>query len=307
MLEFRTDQLILIMLRRIKNIVKFTIRDLTYCHIDSQVLTLEKINYWTERLKPWPAIFSPQYTRRIEIYPNTFMRVGLVDYLHRSVAIDGVWDKKVFQVLTTRLREGHTFYDVGANTGYFSLIASRLVGDSGRVVAFEPSLRALSQLTNNVIDNDLRNVIVLSIAAGPQDRLAELLKSSEGNTGMTTLCDHLGYRNVEHVPVFQIDKITDSLGLSPSFVKIDIEGYEFEALKGMAKTLANHHPLVLMEVSRQWLAKQGLTPLDIYHFMRDFSYTAFAVKLGTDISFVSLDQADFSNLEDQEEILFLPS
>lgn len=294
------------MLRRLKNIAKFTIRDMIYCHIDSQDLTLKKINYWTERMKPWPAIFSPQYTRTIEIYANTFMRVGLIDYLHRCVAVDGVWDKKVLQVLTTKLREGHTFYDVGANTGYFSLIASRLVGDSGRVIAFEPSLRALNQLTNNVIENDLRNVVLLSIAAGPQDRLAELLKSSEGNTGMTTFCDHLGYRNVEHVPVFQIDKITKSLGLSPSFVKIDVEGYEFEALKGMAKTLANHHPLVLMEVSREWLGKQGLTPLDIYHFMRDFYYTAFAIKLGTGISFIPLDQTDFSNLEDQEEILFCP-
>ena len=73
------------------------------------------------------------------------------------------------------------------------------------------------------------NILLLSIAAGPQDKRAELLQSSEGNIGMTTLCDHLGYRNVEHVPVFQIDKITESLGLSPNMVKIDVEGYELEA------------------------------------------------------------------------------
>jgi hypothetical protein len=86
----------------------------------------------------------------------------------------------------------------------------------------------------------------------------------------------------------------------------DRDGLIRVSLKGMAKTLANHHPLVLMEVSREWLGKQGLTPLDIYHFMRDFYYTAFAVKLGTGISFIPLDQTDFSNLEDQEEILFCP-
>ena len=295
------------MLRRIKNIAKFTIRDFIYCHIDSQKLTLEKINFWTNRMKQWPAIFSPKYTRKIEIYPNTFMQIGLVDYLHRCVAIDGVWDEKVLHVLTTRLREGHTFYDVGANTGYFSLIASRLVGDSGRVVSFEPSLRALSQLTGNIIDNKLVNILLLSIAAGPQDKLAELLQSSEGNIGMTTLCDHLGYRNVEHVPVFQIDKITESLGLSPSMVKIDVEGYEFEALKGMAKTLVNHRPVVLMEVSRQWLAKQGEAPVDIYNFMQDHGYNAFAVRLDNGINMVPLAQNDFTNLKDQEEILFSPS
>jgi hypothetical protein len=82
-------------LRRIKNIAKFTIRDFIYCHIDSQKLTLEKINFWTKQMKQWPAIFSPKYTRRIEIYPNTFMQIGLVDYLHRCVVIDGVWDEKV--------------------------------------------------------------------------------------------------------------------------------------------------------------------------------------------------------------------
>jgi FkbM family methyltransferase len=294
-------------LRRIKNIAKFTIRDFIYCHIDSQKLTLEKINFWTKQMKQWPAIFSPKYTRRIEIYPNMFMQIGLIDYLHRCVAIDGVWDEKVLHVLTTRLREGHTFYDVGANTGYFSLIASRLVGDSGRVVSFEPSLRALSQLTGNIVDNKLVNILLLSIAAGPQDKLAELLQSSEGNIGMTTLCDHLGYRNVEHVPVFQIDKITESLGLSPSMVKIDVEGYEFEALKGMAKTLVNHRPVVLMEVSRQWLAKQGEAPVDIYNFMQGHGYNAFAVRLDNGINIVPLAHNDFTSLKDQEEILFSPS
>ena len=124
---------------------------------------------------------------------------------------------------------------------------------------------------------------------------------------MTTLCDHLGYRNVEHVPVFQIDKITESLGLSPNMVKIDVEGYEFEALKGMTKTLVKHRPLVLMEVSRQWLAKQGETPADIYNFMQDLGYNAFSVRLDNGINIAPLVQNDFTNLKDQEELLFLPS
>ena len=135
------------MLRRLKNFAKFAIRNLVYHHIDNQSLTHEKVDFWVKQFKQWPVIFSPEYTRKVEICANTFMRVGLVDYLQRCVAINGVWDEKVLQVLTTWLREGDTFYDVGANVGYFSLIASRLVADSGRVVAFEPSLRALCQLT----------------------------------------------------------------------------------------------------------------------------------------------------------------
>jgi Protein-L-isoaspartate(D-aspartate) O-methyltransferase (PCMT) len=95
---------------------------------------------------------------------GTRLEVDASDIVGSYIAYFGVWEPNLTSWLEGRLRPGDVFVDVGANVGYFTVLASRLVGESGRVVAIEPSPLANTVLRRNVSDNGGENVRVENVA-----------------------------------------------------------------------------------------------------------------------------------------------
>ncbi|MBC7921462.1 MAG: FkbM family methyltransferase [Ferruginibacter sp.] len=148
------------------------------------------------------------------------------------------------------LREGQTVLDLGANVGYYSVLASRLVGTKGRVVSFEPSVRNLSLLYRHLRANQAENVMVIPAACSDTHQLALFASGDTYATG------HLveGQENaasriqVTAVPCLTVDEVVERLDLSPDVMKIDVEGAELDVLKGAAKTLADCQPAIFLSV-----------------------------------------------------------
>jgi FkbM family methyltransferase len=184
------------------------------------------------------------------------MTVDTSDMMGRVLATSGVWEPHVTAVVRSLLSTGDVSVDVGAHIGYHTLLASRLVGPSGRVYAFEPSVTAYAALRANVSLNAAANVTTLRMAAGASDGRALLVEPPPGNTGeasvrMIVSDGHFaGPPEPEEVAVRSVASVVgpqDARRLR--LVKIDVEGFEPEVLRGVAGLFAEgHSPALVVEV-----------------------------------------------------------
>jgi FkbM family methyltransferase len=156
----------------------------------------------------------------------------------------------VQQALAGVLHSGGVFYDIGANVGFFSVIASRLVGASGRVVAFEPVPRNLAYVRLNCRINRCSNVRVVEAAVS--DRSGEgtlMLARFAGGAALSVAGPPPDFLREMRVTTVALDDwLAAQGGPRPDVVKIDVEGAELQALQGMRRILAELRPRILLEV-----------------------------------------------------------
>jgi FkbM family methyltransferase len=157
------------------------------------------------------------------------------------------------EVLLKRiLRPGSSFVDIGANVGYYTRLASRLVGPGGRVVAFEPLLAALALLRLNTAE--LENTDVHAVALSDFVGEATFAIRKHGDTSsLRTASD--GSREIR-VEVTTADCMLRDLP-AISLIKIDVEGFELEVLRGAEETIRQHRPVVYFECLPEFLESRG--------------------------------------------------
>lgn len=147
----------------------------------------------------------------------------------------GTYEKAIQDVFLAYVKPGFIVYDIGANAGFYTLLASRLVGASGRVHAFEPLPENLSYLRRHVEINRLSNVRVAGAAVSSAVGEMRFSRAAESSQGRLTADGE-----------FAVQTVTlDSLP-PPDFIKMDIEGAELDALRGGAATLKRHAPVVVL-------------------------------------------------------------
>jgi FkbM family methyltransferase len=161
----------------------------------------------------------------------------------------GTTEPDLQQRLSELLRPGAVFYDVGANVGFFSAIAARLVGREGRLVAIEPSPPTAERLRRNMELNGFDHVTVVEAAASARPGRAAfsvqpLHRSAGSRLSAISRPPHASETTVETVT---IDQLIDDGMPPPDVIKLDIEGAEVDALAGMVTTLRRARPTVLCE------------------------------------------------------------
>jgi FkbM family methyltransferase len=151
------------------------------------------------------------------------------------------------------LPRGGTFVDVGANWGYFTLVAAHAVGPNGRVLALEPDPRMAAELRGNVARNGIAHVTVLEAAAseGAGEAVLAGYAEADRNRGVSSLVAvPAGDAPSFAVRTARLDALMDEHGIARAdLVKIDVEGAEELVLRGMARGLAEgRYGRVLMEL-----------------------------------------------------------
>jgi FkbM family methyltransferase len=157
----------------------------------------------------------------------------------------GTAERDMQDFLAAHLRAGDVVFDLGANVGFFTLVAAALVGPSGRVVAYEPLPTNAVALRRNVGLNELANVEVVEAAVSAAVGTAELDPNGSDQEG--SLVVHRGSATIS-VPTVSVDAEADRLAVAPTLVKIDVEGAEGDVLTGMMRTLGTARPIVVCEV-----------------------------------------------------------
>lgn len=146
--------------------------------------------------------------------------------------------QRVFQRL---VREGSVVYDIGANVGFYTVLASKLAGRSGRVYAFEPVPRNCRFLRKHVEMNRAANVSVIEMAVSSTN--GEAAFDSSGSHAM----GHLDTRGTLKVRTISVDSfVFDQAMPAPAVIKIDVEGAEVDVLTGSRETLRRHRPCILL-------------------------------------------------------------
>ncbi|MBO4207724.1 FkbM family methyltransferase [Micromonospora echinofusca] len=197
----------------------------------------------------------------------TFPELTTTDVIQRYLYLFGTWEPHLTAWIRRRLTPGDTFIDVGANIGYYSLLAARLVGPTGRVVAVEPSPHFTQILATAAHANRLDNIRIVRAAASDVTDRITFYTPSTANLGNTTQVQPRG----SAVAAFQAEasplpNLTTATELAQArIIKIDAEGAEAAVIRGLAPSIDQLHPSVelVIEVTPRLLAKQGLTPTDV--------------------------------------------
>ena len=193
------------------------------------------------------------------------------DYVARGVMYSGTWEPEETTLLRSVTPSGGTFIDVGANIGYFSLLASRWVGPNGLVFALEPVTSTYSRLRRNIALNHAANVQALQLGASSRESTsaAIALESDAGHSHLVR--DGAAVGRHETISLTTIDALVERLGIARvDVLKIDVEGADFEVVRGAATTLSRFKPHVLMEVAL--IERFGTTLLDVQHFFDEIGY-----------------------------------
>jgi FkbM family methyltransferase len=198
-----------------------------------------------------------------------------IDPRFDSHFLEKVYESKVQELLAAHLKPGDCFFDVGANIGFISLLAAQLVGQSGKVVAFEPEPRNARVISANAEKNDLPQLHLVEAAAWSSSGPLEFGRANEASSNVDGQVIAISARNPDRIQVKGIaldDFVFRGGGAPPNFLKIDVEGAEFEVLKGAAEIIKSVRPLVLCEIHYpadvakidEWLIEKGyqLRPLD---------------------------------------------
>jgi FkbM family methyltransferase len=164
--------------------------------------------------------------------------------------IRGVLEPGVQEALRRYVRPGAVVYDVGANIGFFSLLAARLTGPDGRVEAFEPVPASAAAARANATLNDLAGITVHEAAVGDRDGVEVLLVTGERSwSHLAALGWHPRTERQISVRLLALDEEISRGALPPpDVVKIDVEGSETAVLHGLAKTLGSRDVTVICEL-----------------------------------------------------------
>ncbi|HVM32248.1 MAG TPA: FkbM family methyltransferase [bacterium] len=188
--------------------------------------------------------------------------------------------REIYEPLETRLllenlEKGQTFVDIGANIGYYTLLAARQVGPQGRVLAFEPDPDNFKLLQKNVETNGYGNVALFNQALCDRPGEAKLFLNPR-NRGDHRIYDSGDGRAFVRVPQIRLDDCLKAFKSPPHFIKMDIQGAEAGALAGMAQTLAASGRLILVaEFGPENLRRFGADP---DRFLKDLSGLGFRIR-----------------------------
>lgn len=185
------------------------------------------------------------------------------------------------------LKPGMSVVDIGANIGLYSILASKLIGDTGMVWAFEPASDVYQMMQQNLSLNNVQNVKIFKHALASQDdQKLNLMCEDDLPDGhrftSTQAVDQIEavseINTVESVMACTLDKvIRDLKNPKIDFIKIDVEGYEYDILKGMRETLLqNENVLVLFESSEKLLERAGASQNELNKYMQELGFTLHA-------------------------------
>jgi len=170
------------------------------------------------------------------------------------------------------LKEGMIVADVGASTGYYTLLASKIVGSTGSVLSFEPEPHRFRELVDNVRINKCNNVKPFKLAVSDKEGETEFEQVNALGSG----CVVKAKKNAKKRTRVKTTTL-DSFKIGVDLVKIDVEGAELEVLKGMKKILAKGKVKIICEVHPKKPSSLGYSTKEIEDLLRQYNYDVYLI------------------------------
>jgi len=197
------------------------------------------------------AIFSVGYRAKYSNveHPSIIKVVGIKMKLPesnngilRDLLLNGCREPYVSRAYTNLINEGDVVFELGANIGYYALQAANLVGKTGLVYAIEPVPQNVQALRENIELNGFSNIEVYEIAIGERDEKSKIMISEKGNLcTMESVNAHRTFISSTEIETMSLDSFVKGRRV-PDFLRMDVEGYEYNIIKGMPELLRLGHP-----------------------------------------------------------------
>lgn len=201
------------------------------------------------------------------------------------------FEPDMVKLFRTVASHSEVIMDIGANIGCTALLFGEL---SRQVYAFEPSQTTFAFLEQNILKSGLKNIFPQNIGLGAEPGEYTLTFAPTNRSGgfVSNQTQACGGHTVEKIVIRQMDEVLRSLNLSTvDFIKIDVEGFEGQVLRGGVQTLSTHRPVVVLELNHWCLnAFQRTSIPDFFDFLRSMFPILLAV-----------DGLNFLNLHDKDE------
>jgi FkbM family methyltransferase len=221
--------------------------------------------------------------------------------------LSGHYEAHLTAVFERYCTAGMTVVDVGANLGYYSLLASGLVGPTGRVVALEPNSENCRLLLSSLRLNGITNVQLLPVAADTSTGWAYYSTHVGSNGGLIDDDELLSHPGTV-VPTFRLDDIVDGpVGL----LKMDVEGAEGRVVQGATRLIERDRPIVTTELKEEMLRRvSGTTVADYLGYFENLGYTPSVLEkaTGAEKPYASVADllADWGEVDELRDVLLLP-
>jgi FkbM family methyltransferase len=221
--------------------------------------------------------------------------------------LSGDYESHLSAVFEKYCTGGMTVVDVGANLGYYSLLASRLVGPSGRVVALEPNSENCRLLLSSLRLNDIANVELLPVAADSATGWAYYSTHVGSNGGLIDDGELLSHPGTV-VPTFRLDDLVEG---PVGFLKMDVEGAEGRVVQGAMRLIARNRPIVTTELKDEMLRRvSGITVAEYLGTFETLGYTPSLLEkaTGAEKPYTSVAEllADWGEADELRDVLLLP-
>lgn len=217
------------------------------------------------------------------------------DQMSQRIMLDDLAAGRLYESETSNfvgaiLRPGDTFIDIGAHVGYFTLLASALVGATGAVYCFEPEARNYAHLLDHLQVNQAWNVRPLHMAVGAEPGVADFHVNADNDGGhaLWAVGNHPFNERTRQAPTVRrvfmtaLDHLFAGHDLARlKAIKIDAEGAEHAILRGAAGLLARHAlPFLILEINRFGLESMGTSERDVRGVMEALGYETYLFQPG---------------------------
>lgn len=263
--------------------------------------------------KIWPSNMNIVEIQGSKIYLNISDSNPGLRQTFQAYALKGIHEEATTSIFKKIIKPGDIFLDLGANIGYFSLLAAKLVGEKGKVFSFEPEPRNFYYLQKNIEINNYKNIYPFQKAVSNINDMIELF-ICDYDSGHHTINQYEGIEVYSHgrptqkksikIEAVKLDDFLKDKTDRVDIVKMDIEGAEALAIEGMKNILKNNKNIkILMEFFPLLIQKMGDSPEKLIKtLIEDLEFNIFVV--GRDYS-MEKEQKDLTIVNDFNELMSL--
>ncbi len=235
----------------------------------------------------WEKLLRPYLTWRdlsfdVLTQAGITLHVNTTDLIQRMIFYFGVWEPAATAHITAWLRPGDVFIDVGANIGYYTTLASKLVGPTGRVYAFEPSPSIHRTLQEHLALNHCDNVVAFEAGIYHEEATLPLFLAASDNIGASTLMPGVaGERDTVIEGMVKVGPlqlfVPEADILRARMIKIDVEGGEWSVLRGIAALLPRLQSgaEIMVEITPSALEEAGSSVAECMDLFAAAGFDAF--------------------------------
>ncbi|MBS1634829.1 MAG: FkbM family methyltransferase [Bacteroidetes bacterium] len=221
--------------------------------------------------------FAPEF----EDYPVKTIRKVTRDGSHFELDISDYQEWLIYYGFTNDKPEGlfelikphYNILDIGANIGQTSIAFAKHINSSSKIWAFEPEPLNYKKCLTNINLNTIQNIELIQAGLGSYEHEAYMDPQMSRNRGGSHVQETKG--NGHSIRIITLDTFVRERKIKVDLVKMDVEGYEYEVLKGAREFLSDQHPILFIEVDEQHLKKQNSTPAMIMDYLNELHYTVY--------------------------------